>query len=326
MLTLVKVRFGQVNCGSGYRAGMRIGIFAGTTGTVSPADVETDASSAAAAGFDTYWLPPQVFGWDVQTIISVVGQRVPGIRFGTAVVSTHTRHPWALAQQALTIAALTEGRFSLGIGVSDRQTVEDTWGLPYDRPVRHLREYLDVLEPLLRGERVDATGSTVSAHGELDLPVTPCPLLVAALGPRLLELAGARADGTITWMTGPATLSDHTVPVVGAAAREAGRPPPEIVVGVPVCVTGDPVTARAYAGRVYAAYGQQPSCRAMLDREGLDGPEDLAVIGDEAAVSVQLRRFFAAGATQLAVAEFGPTIDDRRRTRGLLAALVRDDD
>lgn len=304
---------------------MRIGIFAGTTGTVSPADVQADASAAAAAGFDTYWLP-QVLGWDVPTIIGGVGQRVPGIRFGSAAVPTHTRHPWALAQQALTIAALTDGRFTLGIGVSDPRMVEDTWGLSYHQPVRHLREYLDVLEPLLRGGGVDATGSTISGHGELDVPITPCPLLVAAQGPRLLEVAGARTDGTITWMTGPSTLADHTVPVVGAAAHDAGRPPPEVVAGVPVCVTGDPSTARAYAAKVYAAYGEHPSCRAMLDREGLGGPEDLAVIGDEEAVSDQLQRFDAAGATQLAVAEFGPTIDDRRRTRALLAGLVRTDD
>lgn len=301
---------------------MRIGIFAGTTGSLSPLDVEMEASAAAAAGFDTYWLP-QVFAWDAQTIIAAVGQRVPGIRFGTAVLPIYSRHPWALAQQALTIAALTNGRFTLGIGVSHRSIVEDMWGLSYERPMQHVREYLDVLQPLLKGASVDATGSTVSGRGRLEVPVTPCPLLVAALGPRMLEVAGSRADGTITWMTGPSTLADLTVPVLCTAARKAGRPPPRIVVGVPVCVTGDPTTARAYAARVYDAYGRLPAYRAMLDREELHGPADLAVIGDESSVARQLSEFAAAGATELAAAEFGPTIDDRRRTRALLSGLAR---
>jgi 5,10-methylenetetrahydromethanopterin reductase len=301
---------------------MRIGIFAGTTGALSIDEIRRDVAAAAESGFDTYWLP-QIFAWDAMTVLSVVAQAVPTIRFGTAVVPTYTRHPWALAQQALTTAALTEGRFALGVGLSHRVVVEDMWGLSFERPVAHLRQYLDVLAPLLEERRVDHSGPDVSAHGRLELPPTRCPLLVAALGPRMLELAGARCDGTITWMTGPATLAGHTVPTLAGAARRAGREAPRVVVGVPVCVTSDSSTARDRAAQAYRAYGRLPSYRAMLDREGLDGPADLALIGGEDEVRQRLVGYAQAGTTDLAASEFGPTVTDRRRTRALLADVAR---
>jgi 5,10-methylenetetrahydromethanopterin reductase len=301
---------------------MRIGIFAGTTGAAGLDEIRRDVAAAADAGFDTYWLP-QIFAWDVMTVLAVVARAVPAIRFGTAVVPTYTRHPWALAQQALTTAALTDGRFALGVGLSHRVVVEGMWGLSFERPVGHLRQYLDILAPLLEERAVDVSGRDLSAHGRLELPPTPCPLLVAALGPRMLELAGARTAGTITWMTGPVTLADHTVPTLAGAARRAGRAEPRVVVGVPVCVTGDPATARAQAARAYGRYGRLPSYRAMLDREGLDGPADLAVIGGEDEVRQRLAAYARAGATDLAASEFGPTVTDRRRTRALLADVAR---
>jgi F420-dependent oxidoreductase-like protein len=279
-------------------------------------------AAAADAGFHSYWLP-QIFGWDVMTVLAAVAQAVPGIQLGTAVVPSYTRHPWALAQQALTTAALTGGRFSLGVGLSHRVVVEGMWGLSFDRPVGHLRRYLDVLVPLLTERAVDVSGADPSARGRLDLPPTPCPLLVAALGPQMLELAGSRTHGTITWMTGPATLAKHTVPTLSAAARRAGRAAPRVVVGVPVCVTRDPATARARAARAYRTYGQLPSYRAMLDREGLVGPADLAIIGEDDEVRQRLAAYADAGATDLAASEFGPTVNDRRRTRALLADVAR---
>jgi F420-dependent oxidoreductase-like protein len=238
---------------------------------------------------------------------------VAGIGFGTAVVPTWTRHPMVMAQQALTVAALSTGPFTLGLGLSHRLVIEGMLGIPWQRPVGHLSDYLDVLLPLLADRRHGAV--QLSAEGP-----TP-PVLVAALGSKMLELAGARTDGTITWMTGPKTLTQHTVPRLHRAAEAAGRPDPQVVAGFPVCVTDDPAEARERAARAYALYGQLPSYRAMLDREGVAGPEDLAVVGDEAAVAERLAEAEAAGATEVMASLFGRP-EEKERSRALLGRLA----
>jgi 5,10-methylenetetrahydromethanopterin reductase len=291
---------------------MRIGIMAGTTRAESPEAFASEARTAAEAGLQSWWLP-HVFGYDALTALGWLAAEVTGIGVGTAVVPTWTRHPVVMAQQALTVAALAPGRFTLGLGLSHQVVIEGMLGIPWQRPVRHLSEYLDVLLPLLAERR----------HGAVQLSAeapTP-PVLIAALGPKMLELAGARTDGTITWMTGPKTLAEHTVPGLRRAAGAAGRPDPQVVAGFPVCVTGDPAKARERAARAYAVYGQLPSYRAMLDREGVAGPEDLAVVGDEAAVSERLAEAEAAGATEVVASLFGGP-EEKERSLALLARLA----
>ncbi len=291
---------------------MRIGIMAGTSGTEAPDVYAGEAAACAEAGLETWWLP-QIFGYDALTLLGWLSTAVPGIGVGTAVVPSWTRHAMVMAQQALTVAALSQGRFTLGLGLSHQLVIEGMLGIPWRRPVQHLSEYLDVLLPLL------ATGE----HGPVKLSVqapTP-PVLLAALGPKMLELAGARTDGTITWMTGPKTLAEHTVPVLRRAAEAAGRPEPQVVAGFPVCVTDDPEAARQRAARAYAVYGQLPSYRAMLDREGSAGPEDLAVVGDETAVSDRLAQIDATGATQVMASLFGRP-EEKERSLALLARLA----
>ena len=266
---------------------------------------------------------PQILGYDALTLLAVVGRETSAIELGTSVIPTDPRHPVRLAAQALTTQQACGGRLTLGIGLSHQPVVEHMFGMSFDKPVRHLREYLDVLMPLLSGERVEAQGETISANVTLDVPrPQPVPVQVAALGPQLLRLAGARTAGTITWMTGPRTIAEHTAPALRAAAEEAGNPDPFITAGVPVCVTDDVEGTRRRAAQVYAIYGQLPSYRAMLDREGLEGPADLAVIGDEDTVRDRLQAFADAGVTDLAASEFGSGQDERARTRAVLRSLL----
>jgi len=192
------------------------------------------------------------------------------------------------------------------------------YGYSFERPARHMREYLAVLLPLLREGKVSFTGETVKAEGALTLPgVMPPPVLLAALGPRMLRLAGGLADGTITWMVGPATLASHIVPTIRAAAVDAGRPPPRVAVGLPICVTDDIAAARERAARIFSIYNTLPSYRAMLDRQGAEGPQDIAVVGDEDAVNAALDSVADAGGTDLVANEFGSG-EERQRTRALL--------
>jgi F420-dependent oxidoreductase-like protein len=290
---------------------MDIGIFS------SPRTVDglvAAARSAADDGFGSYWTS-QIFSVD-----AVAAKEVEGIRFGTGVVPIQPRHPMMLAGQALTVSQVSGGRLDLGIGLSHQMVVEGMWGLPFDKPVRQMREYLEALGPLLAGENPQYGGETVTARGGLDVPADPPPVLVAALGPQMLTVTGRLADGTVTWMTGPKTLTDLTVPTIQAAAEGAGRPAPRVVVALPVCVTDDEAGARERAAAEFAVYGMLPSYRAMLDREGMEGPADLAFVGSADAVASRIAEVDTAGATTLVAAEFGHD-DEKAATRELLKTL-----
>ena len=302
---------------------MRIGILvAEPGGDQALARLADQLRRAADDGFASAWMS-NIFGLDALTALAVAGSQVPGIELGTAVVPAYPRHPAVLAQQALTAAlAAGPGRLTLGVGLSHKIVIEDMYGYSFDRPARYMREYLSVLLPLLDGTAVSVDGSTVSAHIGLSVPgAGRVPVLLAAMAPRMLRLAGEQAGGTVLWMTGPATVRDYVVPAISAAAAAAGRPSPRVVCALPVCVTSDPAAARASAAAEFAIYGQLPSYRAMLDREGAAGPGDVAVIGDEDAVAAQILALADAGVTDFLAAEFARG-QDRERTRSLLKAVI----
>lgn len=302
---------------------MRFGISAYESGGDQALAKLTDQLRRAADdGFASVWLA-NIFGLDALTALAVAGSHVPGIEVGTAVVPTYPRHPAVLAQQALTTAlAVGPGRLMLGIGLSHKMVIEDMYGYSFDKPARHMREYLSVLLPLLDGTAVSVDGATLSAHIGLTTPrAARVPVLLAALAPRMLGLAGEQTDGTILWMTGPATVRDYVLPAISAAASAAGRPSPRVVCTLPMCVTSDPYAAKARAAEEFAIYGQLPSYRAMLDREGAAGPADVALIGDEDIVTAQIQALGQAGVTDFVAAEFARG-DDRQRTRSLLKALI----
>ena len=272
-------------------------------------------------GFSSAWMA-NIFGLDALTALAVAGHGIAGIEIGTAVVPTYPRHPAVLAQQALTAALALDSRLTLGIGLSHKIVIEDMYGYDFAAPAAHMSEYLSILLPLLGGEPVSFAGKTMRAGIGLSVPRTgEIPVLLAALGPQMLKLAGQRTAGTILWMTGPATVRDYIVPTMTAAAREAGRPDPRVVCILPVCVTDDPDGARVRAAQVFEIYGQLPSYRAMLDREGAQGPADVAIVGDEDTVAGQITALADCGVTDFVAGEFARG-DERQRTRALLRTLV----
>jgi len=301
---------------------MRIGVSLRDPSGPSPMTaLREELQRAAEQGFTSAWMS-NIFGVDALTALAVAGNQVPGIEVGTAVVPTYPRHPAVLAQQARTVAAAVDGRLVLGIGLSHKVVIEDMFGYDFSRPVLHMREYLAVLLPLLDRQSVSFTGTTVRANVGLTTPSPGrVPVVVAALGTQMLHLAGAQADGTVLWMTGPATVRDHVVPVITAAAESAGRPGPRVVCILPVCVTDDPDAARERAARIFAIYGELPSYRAMLDREGATGPADVAIVGDEDAVSAQISALAEAGVTDFVAGEY-TTGADGARTRAFLRTLL----
>jgi len=276
---------------------------------------------AADDGFASAWMA-NIFGLDALTALAVAGHGIGGLEIGTAVVPTYPRHPAVLAQQALTTALALDSQLALGIGLSHKIVIEDMYGYSFDAPAVHMREYLSALLPLLDGEPVSFRGKTLRASIGLSTPrARQVPVLLAAMAPQMLRLAGQRTAGTILWMTGPATIRDYIAPAINAAAQEAGRPAPRIVCVLPVCVTDDPDGARARAARVFEIYGQLPSYRAMLDKEGAAGPADVAIVGNEDAVADQITALAASGVTDFAAGEYARG-EERDRTRALLKNLA----
>ena len=304
---------------------MRIGLMHGDAGNFTVDELVQQVVDEENDGFDSAWFG-QIFGADSLTVMAIAGTRTSRIELGTSVIPTYTRHPWAMAQQAMTVRAACGGRFVLGIGPSHHVVVENMWGMSYEKPARHVKEYLDVLLPLVQNGAVQHKGELYSTMGQLTVANgTPVSVMLSALAPVMLKMAGSRTDGTITWMAGPKTIETHVTPSITAAAKEAGRQAPRVVVGLPICVTEDIAAARESAAKAFIVYGGLPNYRRMLDREGAAGPADVAIVGDEAAVERQIRDVASAGATDL-LAPIFPTGPDAgasiARTRALLKSLI----
>ena len=303
---------------------MRLGI--NGTGLVQRASIDAiveDAARAAADGFSSYWLAEHpTGGFDALTVLSVVGQRVADIELGTAIIPTFPRHPLALAGQVLTIRGLIGDRLTLGIGLSHESMMAEL-GIGFEKPIRHLREYLSILMPLLTDGKVSFEGEVLSCNAQVfQPPKVPCPVVVAALGPQALSVAGARTQGTTLAWVGARTVREHIKPKLTAAAEAAGRPAPRIIATLPVCVTDDVDAIRGLVTKLLSHYGTLPSYRAMFDREGVEGPGELAIVGDEAFVASKIEELADAGVTDFGVTEFTPNAEDRTRTRALLKSLM----
>lgn len=282
------------------------------------------AAAAEADGFSSYWLA-QLGYPDALTAIATMGAATSTIEIGTAVIPTWSRHPLMLAAQALTAQEAVGDRLVLGIGLAHKVTVEGTLKIPFATPAKHMDEYLRVLLPVLADRKVSSTGDIWSAETEgiggraSDAPPT---VMLAAMGPRMLRLAGERTSGTILWLSGPKAIAEQIKPALDAAASEAGRPSPRILASVPVCVTSKPDEVRAVVASALAGYNDLPSYRGVMDAEGAGGPADVSLIGSEAEVRAGLAAFAEAGATDFAAVELIIDPADAAPTRELLAELA----
>ncbi|WP_346102235.1 TIGR03564 family F420-dependent LLM class oxidoreductase [Nonomuraea maheshkhaliensis] len=271
----------------------------------SPAEVVAAAADAADRGLDSFWTNQNPGGWDPLTLLASLGRRPAEI--GTAIVATYPRHPVTTATEALTLQAASGGGLALGVGPSHAWYVQDQLGLPYTSPLRHTREYLTVLRPLLAGEHVQYAGEFFTVDTRLDISAPPPSLLMSALGPRMLEVARDLADGVVvTWIT-PEMIAKDIAPRTAPGAR--------IVAQAITVLSPDPDAARAgYAERL-AAVGQLPAYRASLDRAGLANPADTIIIGDESTITDALKRYADAGVTDLVVSP----LNEQSRTLDLIS-------
>ncbi|MEE1816780.1 LLM class F420-dependent oxidoreductase [Streptomyces sp. SP18ES09] len=307
---------------------MTLGVTLSSTSRQLPIDDTVGlAREARDAGLHSAWFG-QTFAYDSPSLAAIVGREVPGLQVGTSAIPVFGRHPLLVSSQAQTAQAATGGRFHLGLALGTRHLTETGFGLPYERPVGLLREFLTALRPLLETGEADF-------HGELLTATTPypaavpgarptVPVLVAAMGPQALRVSGELADGVLPFLAGPRALAEHVVPAVTAAAEAAGRPAPRIVALVPGVVTADVEGVRERAAEAHALYERIPSYQRVIELSGAGRAADVAVIGDEEAVAAEVRRYREAGATEVVFTstDLGGE-EDRRRTWKLLGELSR---
>ncbi len=305
---------------------MRMGLFIGGIGSAGSLQSQiTQILEAEKDGFHSLWAA-HIMDVDIMSMMCVAASKTSRIEMGTAVTPSFLRHPIAMTQQALTVQSIAGGRFTLGVGVSHKPVVENRLGLEFHRPAQHMKEYIDIVRTLSRDGTVDYNGQIFRANTQFTIAErSHIPILLAALGPRMLKIAGEAAEGTITWMTGVQTLRTHIIPTINRAAEEIGRDKPRVVAAVPVAVTEDRSAAFKQANVYFGRYGQLPSYRAMLDREGVESPAEMALLGNEEAVEEKLRDYAEAGVTDLAVQIYpvGPEPHASiARTRNLLRSLI----
>jgi F420-dependent oxidoreductase-like protein len=305
-------------------AKMKIGI--NGTGLVQKASIDAITAHAQQAhddGFASYWLAEHpTGGLDAMMVLALVGTHVSDIELGTAIVPTFPRHPMVLAGQAQTAITAIGHRFTLGVGLSHASMMVQL-GIAFDRPIRHLREYLSILMPLVNEGRVAFKGELLSCEAQTFVtPDAPCPVVVAALGPQALKVAGELADGTTLAWVGPRTIAEHIKPRIEAAASGMGRSTPRIIATLPVCVTDDEQRVRGLIQKNLAMYGELPSYKAMFEREGVTGPGELAIIGSAGKVADAIGAMAEAGVTDFAASEFTTNAEERGQTRTLLKAWV----
>jgi 5,10-methylenetetrahydromethanopterin reductase len=286
------------------------------------AGVQEDLLAAEAAGFASYWVA-QVGLIDALTLIGSHGDTGSPMEVGTAVISTWERHPHTLAAQALTTQALVGDRLIVGIGVNHQPHVEGSLRMAWHKPVRHVLDYLAILDDLLATGQASFQGEVWSFEGVGARPSEGVPkVMIAALGEQMLKVAGRRTDGTILWCVGPKTIRTHIAPIINEAAAAADRPAPAIVCSIPVWVTDDPVPARGFLAAILADYASLPSYRAMMDIEGVEGLGDLSIVGDEAFVRDALGEIAESGATDFTPVPMGGNPDEEARTMAVLRAGI----
>jgi len=301
-----------------------------------------DITWAEDAGLPSAWVPQIPNDMDALQCVTLLGAHTSRIELGTAVVPLQAQHPIALARQALSAHAITGGRLALGVGPSHHWVVTDMLGLPYEKPAAYTRDYLEVLKAAWGATAaapgpglgtVDVENETFTVHNPFDVaPVAPLPVLLSALGPVMLRIAGERADGTVLWMADERAIGDHIVPKITKAAENAGRPAPRVVAGIPVtlCSPSQVDEARNRANRILAEAEQSPNYQRLLEYGDITDVGGLLAAGDEAAIADRFRRFADVGVTDLSLRllPIGSGRDQllasKQRTRDLLAALAAD--
>jgi F420-dependent oxidoreductase-like protein len=277
------------------------------------------AKAAERLGYESVWVTQLPNARDAALVLAEYAHATQRVGFGTGILPIYTRHPTAMVQMAATLDELSGGRFILGIGVSHKVTVESMWGMRLESPVDAMREYLDIVRISLRDGGCSVDGKYFSAHWAYSGPRrAEMPIMISALNPRMLDLAGQQADGIVLYMCSPGYIRDHVVPAVAAGRSKVGKPLKgfEIVAAVPVCLTSDRAAGQEVFRQTVERYSNLPYYRKMMDASGFASElaagqvseamlDELSGIGDERQVRAAISRYREAGVTLPGAGPFG---------------------
>jgi F420-dependent oxidoreductase-like protein len=277
------------------------------------------AQTAERLGFESVWTTQLPNARDASLVLAAYANATQRIGLGTGVLPIYTRHPTAMVQMAAMLDELSGGRFILGMGVSHKVTVESMWGMHLEHPAEAMREYLDIVRTSLRDGGCSIEGKHFTANWAYSGPRrADLPIMISALNPRMLDLAGERADGVVLYMCSPAYIRDHVIPAVTAGRQKVGKTLEgfDIVAAVPVCLTSDRAGAQAVFRQTVERYSNLPYYRKMMDASGFASEleagtiskemlDELAGIGDEQQVRDAIRRYREAGVTVPGAGPFG---------------------
>jgi F420-dependent oxidoreductase-like protein len=277
------------------------------------------AEAAEGLGYQSVWVTQLPDARDGALVLAAYAAATKRVKLGTGVLPIYNRHPTAMAQMAATLDEMSGGRFILGIGVSHKVTVETMWGMHLVKPVQAMREYIGIVRTSLQEGGSSFDGDQFTAHWSYSAPRrTELPIMMSALNPLMLELAGEVADGVVLWMCSPSYIRDVVIPRVSVGRSRAGKTMSgfEVVAAVPACLTSDRAGAQEIFRQTVARYASLPYYRSMMDASGFkteleDGRigeamlDSLAGLGDGDQVRAAVERYVEAGVTLPGVGPFG---------------------
>jgi F420-dependent oxidoreductase-like protein len=279
----------------------------------TPAESVESIRQAEAAGVPMAWSTLTTSGPDPLTFFAAAAMQTQRIGFGTAIVPTYTRHPAVMVSQVLALDGIAPGRLRLGLGPSHEFIIAGMFGLAFDHPLDHLREYLAVTRALLWEGHVEFQGDHFRVKTRIppNLPPPRTPLPISALRAPAFRLAGEIADGAISWLCPVPYLVETALPALRAGAEAAGRPTPPLIGHVPVAMHADRDAIRAAAQEQIGRYARVAFYARMFADAGFPVGSDqrmpdalideLVVSGDAATVAQRLRAIRAAGVDELMV-------------------------
>ena len=258
-------------------------------------------------GFESLWIA-NANSYDALNLALYLSTQTRSIDLGTAVIPVFSKHPVELAQQILTTAMISNNRLKIGLGVSHKHRVEDELGLRYATPALYMKEFLIILKDILHRGHSKFKGNIFNVDVSIDTDTcNDVDIYLAALGPKMLDLAGEYTEGTITWMTGYKTIKNNISPVLNSKSYNSKN----ILSSIPICITDDVETVTNEAKSIFKFYNKYPNYKKMIIQEGVKDPSDLAIVGDEDYAYNVLKEYSNSGVTEILAVVFGEDINKR---------------
>ncbi|MGF1507442.1 MAG: LLM class flavin-dependent oxidoreductase [Chloroflexi bacterium] len=221
-------------------------------------------------GVQGVWVPSVPLSFDPIALISALATSTKNIQLGTGIVLVYTRHPLAMATEALAVGELAPGRIRLGLGSSHPFIIEGMYGLDFGKPVTYMKEYITVLRQMLWDGAVDFEGEYFQVHGAPMLPTTPpqTPIFLAALREPMFRLGGEMSDGILSGWAPLSYVLSIAKPAIKTSADAVNRPVPPAIASPAIIWHEDREIAKQVGQQAISMYLQAPFYIDMFAKAG----------------------------------------------------------